>query len=261
MSDWSEEIQALEDSSFFAKLMELPPAFAEFARPKEVPIDWHKTENQGRMGSCQGNDLTSCLERLQFVRGEKVQLSRIFAYLATQKIDGLLGSDRGSTISGGIKLALQHGTPLEELTGYPSRYPGGSDRSRILSQRNYEAGEPYKAISSWRVSENHEETLGFIGGGGAVSFGIAWFSGLIPRDRIVRQFRPRSVKGGHAMAVLGYREDGRLRAVNSHGDGPFEITPEAWLQMLRHNRTRAVGLLGNTEPEPVDWLEDSPYYQ
>jgi len=257
---WNEDVQAREDGAFFDALPDLPPAFAEFSRPRVVPIDWHKTENQGRIGSCQGNGLTSLLERLQWVLGKRVQLSRIFAYLATQKLDGLLGSDRGSTISGGIKLALQHGVPLETATGYPSKYPGRSDRARILTQANYDAGAEFKAVSSWRVGRNHDETLNFIGGGGGVSFGVAWYSGFIPRDRVVRRFNPRSVKGGHAMVVLGYDEHGNLEAANSHNDGPFKIEPPAWLQMLQHKRTRAVGLLGNTEPQPVNWLKDSPHF-
>jgi hypothetical protein len=256
-SDW---LYDQEDEELFSGLHPLPPQWAEFGRPAEVKIDWHKNENQGRMGSCQGNDLTSCLERLAMVRGESVQLSRIFAYLATQKIDSLLGSDRGSTISGGVKLALSTGVPPEKLTGYPKQYPSRSSRNEILKQEHYDLGSPYKAMSSWRVSQSHDEVLNFIGGGGAITFGIRWYSSIIPRDRIVKKFSPGSSKGGHAMAVLGYDLDGNLIAVNSHGDGPYKIMQGAWLQMLNHRYTRAVGLLGTSQPDPVDWYKQSPYY-
>ena len=92
IDNWRSE---LEDESFFETLQDLPPQWAEFSRPDEVKIDWHKTENQGPIGSCQGNDLASCLERLAFIRGDKVQLSRIFAYLATQKIETVAPYHRG----------------------------------------------------------------------------------------------------------------------------------------------------------------------
>ena len=254
----------LEDRSLLQRLPELPAEFLTYSRPAEVGVDWHKPENQGPIGSCQGNDLTSCAERLQFVRtrdkAKVVQLSRIFAYLATQKIDGLLGrGDVGSTITGGCKLLLTSGAPPEELTSYPSSYPSRSSIERILSAENYKAGEPYKAVSTWKVPEDPEESMNFIGGGGAISIGIAWYSGLIPRDRIVKSFSPSGRTGGHAMAVLGYTTGGNLVAVNSHGDGKYEITPNAWRQIVRHQRSACVGLVGTSEPTPVDWISSSPW--
>jgi hypothetical protein len=249
----------LEDRELLSSLPQLPQEFRTFARPSYIDVDWHKSENQGPIGSCQGNGLTSCLERLQFVRtGSKdtvVQLSRIFAYLATQKLDGLLGSDRGSTISRGVKLALTVGAPPETLTGYPRSYPARSERDRILSPANYAAGSPYKAHSSWQCPEDPEEAMNFIGGGGAISLGISWYNGIIPSDRIVKQFRPPGSAGGHAMFIGGYTQSGNLIGVNSHGDGPYQITPSAWRQMMLHRWTAAIGLVGTEEPAPVelDW--------
>lgn len=259
--NWSDSIQAAEDEELFSELPSLPDEVRTFARPEEISINWHKTQNQGRLGSCQGSDLSSILERHAHLRGESVQLSRIFCYLATQKLDNLLGNDSGSTIAGGARLALETGAPLESSTGYPSSYPGRRDRGRILSSENYEAAAQYRAASSWKVSGSHEEALGFIASGGGISFGVSWYRGLIPSNRIVREFRPRRGGGGHAMAVLGYTRENNLRAVNSHGDGPFLITPGAWAQMLKHPRTRAIGLLGVQKPQPIDWEQDSPYYQ
>jgi hypothetical protein len=251
---------------FLYNLPQAPMKTAEwsaFSRPAEVDISWHRTENQGQIGSCQGHALSSGLERLAFVKGERVQLSEIFAYLATQKIDGLLGRDSGSTISGGGKIGVGVGCPKEELTGYPSSYPGQMDRARILSSENYEAAKAYRAKSIWQVPQDHDECLDYIGGGGFFSFGISWYSGLIPKDRIVRKFAPASnrILGGHAMCVLGYDKDGNLRAANSHADGPYLITPEAWRQMLQHRNTAAIGLMGNQEATPVDWYSNSPYFK
>lgn len=240
-----------EDREFLTSFPEIPEAFKHFARPESIGVEWHKSEQQGQIGSCQGNDLASCLERLQHVAKKPVtQLSRIFAYLATQKIDGLLGSDRGSTISGGAKLATTHGVPPEALTGYPRSYPGGSERQRILSAENYAAGEPFKALSLWKVPADPDEAKNWIAGGGAITIGIAWPG--VPTSRVIANFR--GGRGGHAIAVLGY-DPGHLVAVNSHGDGPFRITDAAWRQMHAHSYTAMVGLAGSTEPEPVNWSE------
>lgn len=255
----------LEDRKLLELLPELPMksgAWGDFVRPKKVGVDWHKTENQGQIGSCQGNGLTSCLERLHYVKTKEIiQLSRIFAYLATQKLDGLLGQDQGSTISRGIELAIKYGVCLENLTGYPNSYPNKSTRDKILTTSNYEAGKDYQAKSSWKVPSSVENCADFIGGGGAISYGIVWYQGIIPKDRIVREFNPRGKKilGGHANAALGYEEDLRIIGMNSHGDGPYWITPEAWIQMLKHNQTSAIGLMGSQEPVPVDWVKDNPW--
>lgn len=256
----------LEDRDLLLSLPDAPMKSAEwqaFSRPAEVDISWHRTENQGSIGSCQGHGLSSVLERLAFVRGVKVQLSEIFAYLATQKVDGLLGSDDGSTISGGGKIALKVGCPREELTGYPRQYPGTSARSKILSPENYTAAKEFIAKSLWKVSADLDENYNFIGGGGGISFGIVWYQGLIPKDRVVRKFAPTrsNALGGHAMCVLGYTKTGELRAANSHADGPYLITPEAWVAMINHRQTAAIGLMGNKEATPVDWYSNSPYFK
>jgi len=253
-----------EDHEFMTALPEAPmktAAWGAFSRPDDVDVKWHRMENQGQLGSCQGHGLSSILERLAQVKGINIQLSEIFGYLATQRIDGLLGQDQGSTISGGAKLALKYGCPPESMTGYPQSYPGNRDRDRVLSEENYAAAAEYKAKSMWKVPRDHEASLDFIGGGGGITFGITWYSGLIPRDRIVRSFNPGRSRGGHAMAVLGYNKEGMLRAVNSHGDGEYLITAEAWDQMLKHENSTAIGLMGNAEATPVDWHSNSPYFK
>lgn len=259
--DWKSE---KEDYSFIRSLPRIPmstPAWQAFARPAEVDIKWHRTEDQGQIGSCQGHSLSSVLERLAFVRGETVQLSEIFAYLASQKLDDLLGEDDGSTISGGCQVGLEYGCCPELLTGYPYNYPKKSEREIILSLTNYAAALPYKAMSLWEVPSDHDKVLDFIGGGGAINFGITYYSSLIPDDLIVRDYRPGRNSGGHAMCLLGYDQSGNLRAANSHADGGYLITPGAWNQMMQHEDTAAIGLMGNKEATPVDWYNNSPYYK
>lgn len=251
-----------EDYDFLNSLPKAPmntAAWQAFSRPEEITIEWHHTEDQGAVGSCQGNSISSCLERVALVRGEQVQLSRMFAYLASQKIDGFLGADNGSTIAGGVKMALDVGCPPESLTGYVGRYPNRTERAKILSPENYEAAAPYKALSAWRCDSDVEAIADWIAGGGAINFGIRWHGGVIPADRIVRSYRPG--RGGHAMAILGYTKDLDLRAVNSHGDGPYIITKAAWKQMCAYDYTVAIGIMGNKTAQPIDWFKDSPYFK
>jgi hypothetical protein len=253
-----------EDRAFLDSLPALPRLYGQgLSRPDEVTLDDIKRENQGSIGSCQGNAITSCIERLLTVGGEHkgTQLSRIYAYLASQQLDGLLGRDVGSTISSGIKVSLR-GVPTEQAVPYPSpaRYPGRARRDDILEAWLAERTFPYSASSTWKVPFDVEAVKDFIAGGGAISIGILWYSGIIPRNRVVRTFRPPSRSGGHAVAILGYARNGNLRFMNSHGDGQFEVTPDAFRGMMRHSWTAAVGIKGSVDPHPVDWVEESPLW-
>jgi hypothetical protein len=248
-----------EDREFLASFKPLPQSFKGFGRPKKISADdYHRDEDQGPMGSCRGNSGTSTLERLANVSSKRiVQLSRIFFYLATQKIDGLLGSDRGSTISGGFKLMLETGCPLEELTGYPRGYPDSGERLRVLAPANYAAGAEFKALSVVAAPADYDAVCDAIAGGGALDYGISWYQGIIPADRVVRRFSPPPRAGGHANCVLGYDDDkGLLEARNSHRDGKYWITPEAWRQMVAHGYTAAGIVFGQTEPTPINWSQE-----
>lgn len=250
----------LEDREFLRSFKKIPQTFyGVVSIPDEVTLDDIKLENQSSMGSCQGHSISTCCERLLTAQGNPIQLSRIYAYLATQKKDGLLGSDSGSTISGGLKVALE-GIPPESLIPYPvpAVYPDRDTRAKILAQA--EAGKPYAAKSAWQVPKDPDRIREFIGGGGAISIGIRWYGGIIPSDRTIRRYAPPRASGGHAVALLGYRKDGVFRFMNSHGDGQFLVTPEALMQMLNDSFTAAVGVLGSKEAKPVDWLNNSPLF-
>jgi len=250
----------LEDRQWLEDLPEVPVTFfGRFSRPNEITLDDIKQENQGQIGSCQGNSITSCTERtLNVARTNAgMQLSRMYAYLASQKLDGLLGGDRGSTISSGVKIALQ-GIPSEQDVPYPNpaRYPSRGGINSILQ----EGRKLYSVKSTWKVPTGVELIYDFLASGGAINLGISWWGGIVPRDRIVRNYNPPRGAGGHAIALLGYRKDDLFTIMNSHGDGEFYVTPEALVRMLNHQNTAAVGVLGSTNPEPVDWFNDSPMY-
>lgn len=254
----------LEDREFLDAFPEVPMMFGVGSqRPERITVpEFHVRHNQGSMGSCQGHSITSCVERLLTVgRTHKgTQLSRIYAYLASQQIDGLLGADRGSTISAGVKIALK-GIPTEDRIPYPSpaRYPGSAKRREILDAWDSHQTAPYAAKSSWKVPRDPEAIRQFIAGGGAINLGILWYSGIVPRNRVVTRFNSNARGGGHAISILGYEPD-RFTILNSHGDGLFYVMDDAMMQMLNHSWTAAVGVLGSVEPTPVDWVDDSPLF-
>lgn len=257
-------LREAEDEAFLKELRRprLPKAFKTFARPAEIlPEESHQLEDQGPMGSCQGHGIASCTEQLNYIAtaGDRTQLSNIFAYLATQWIDGLLGSDRGSTISGGVSLATNKGICPLANAPYPNpvRYPNDSQRRAILSEANYAAGAPFKVRSSVGI-RSHEQALEWIGGGGVLSLGISW----PPRIETINGRKTATAAtrggGGHAIAGLGYRRNGNLIFANSHNYW-LDITPSAFEAMLRHQWTVCIGLsdMANPKPRDLSWLKES----
>lgn len=235
----------------------------DFAAPEEIdPRPWHRIENQGSMGSCQGHALSSvCEYAFRIATGKTTQFSPLFGYYATQKIDGLLGRDVGSTIAGGVKCAMQYGCCPLEVMPYPSpvRYTGQ------IPQEAWPAAEPFK-IRSHAVCNNYADVFNYLASGqGGVEIGISWGSGM--QGAVIERFSPGG--GGHAVCFLGYsrRKDSQGRnylwKANSWGrdwgnQGWAEVAPMAVDQMGAHQYTVMIGMSDLSVPRPrnVNWLEN-----
>jgi C1A family cysteine protease len=255
-----------EDQSFLNSLPGESAVLAMRGTYSEVKIDPRavmKIENQGSVGSCQGHALSSCVELCYYVATGDLtrQLSRAFGYYETQRIDGING-DRGSTISGGIKLATTLGIPREELWKYSGRYENRrpSNWNEIVEDaKQHQIGQSYRM-------QSYDGVRTFLGSGqGGISIGISW-GGEVDRP-IVNSFSGAG-GGGHAIALLGLSErldsSGRpfVWMLNSWGanwgnKGWAEWAPNAIEQMLRHRFTACFGLsdLPNVKPRELNVSE------
>ena len=240
-----------------------------YAAPPEIdPRPWHRIENQGSMGSCQGHALSSVCEMAYHIAtGQVKQFSPLFAYYATQQLDGLLGRDAGSTISGGMQCATRFGAcPLETMP-YPNpvRYTGK------IPPNAFEDAAAFK-IRSHAVCQNYDDVFAFLSSGqGGVEIGINWGSAMTPNeDGVVERFRPGG--GGHAVCFLGYsrRKDDQGRNYlwlanswsESWGDrGWAEVAPAAVDQMADDRDTVMIGLsdLSTPAPRTIDWTKESVF--
>lgn len=228
----------------------------------EVKVDPRsvmKIENQGSVGSCQGHALSSCVELCYYIATGDLtrQLSRAYGYYETQKIDGING-DRGSTISGGIKLATTRGIPEESLWKYTGRYENKRPSNWLEVETNaaqHKIGQSYKMTT-------YDGVRTFLGSGqGGISIGISWGSEV---DRPVVNSFSGAGGGGHAIALLGLsdRLDSSQRPyvwmLNSWGanwgnKGWAEWSPAAVEQMLRHRYTACFGLSDMPNVKPREY--------
>lgn len=198
---------------------------APFQAPSKIDMRGIlRVENQGPIGSCSGNARTTVEECCMWLASggrHKPQFSRMGAYLAAQKLDGLLGNDRGATISGQAKAAKQFGTCDESVFPYPSGYT-----SRIPDAYWGEAAK--RQTRNTVKLHNYHECREFLARGiGGIVIGIPWLASLANSKGLIEQASGKQY-GGHALAIVGYlpgNEGGKsdnqgrpyLLMLNSHG--------------------------------------------
>lgn len=247
----------------------------DFDEPERIdPRPIVVTEDQGSMGSCQGHALSTCLEWCHYVatQGQYLQLSRLFAYLGSQKMSNIVG-DSGSTLQGGARLAKEYGICPEAQYPYPKPvvYPRGGYKA--IPDSLWAAAAPYKIKSaSWIEQEPDAKTF-LASGAGLINIGIAWGSAMTPNSQgIISRFAPGG--GGHAVVIGGYVPDAAVGKPTDQGyyyllhnswskrwgmDGWAYVTPTAVRQMLQHRFTYFVGLsdMSEVRPRSVDFIKES----
>jgi C1A family cysteine protease len=225
--------------------------------------NWLQVEDQGQIGSCQGQSLTECGEFCYGIEtGRVIQLSRMYAYIRSQMFDNIR-TDSGSTLSGGTKCAIE-GICLEEIAKYTSRYPGWN----WLTQSMRDAAKDY-ILKSHTTIKSEEEVKSFIGSGlGIVQIGISWGREMTPDSNGCIKSFSGSGGGGHAVVFCGYVPDSDIGCRSSKGyhyllknswssrwgKGGFAyVDPSAVASMLRHRWTVMIGRsdMGNPTPRPV----------
>lgn len=235
-----------------------------FAAPAEIdPTTWHRIEMQGSMGSCQGHALSSICEYAYYIAlNSIIQFSPMWCYIMTQKIDGLLGRDQGSTIDGGRRCAEKYGVcPLQYFP-----YPNPVRYSTKVPQGAADEAAKYK-IRSHVMCRSYDDVHQFLGSGlGGVEIGIGWSNAMTPDSNgVIKQYRGGG--GGHAVSFLGYKKNGNLWLANSWSEnwgnrGWAEVTPDAVNQMFKSQYTVMIGMSDLAVPEPrkIDWIKDSVFH-
>jgi C1A family cysteine protease len=257
----------IEQSPAFLLKMTTEP---ERVDPRPILV----TEDQGSMGSCQGHSLSSCLEWCHYLatKGHYLQLSRLFAYLGSQRLDGIIG-DNGSTLHGGARLAKDYGICPENILPYPvpAVYPRGGWQS--MSSAAWDAAIKFKIATAQFIETEPQAKTWLAAGAGLINIGVAWGQAMTPDSRgCIKSFRPGG--GGHAIVLGGYLPDAAVGV--SSGDGYWYLLHNSWSkrwgmsgwayvapsavrQMLESRFTTFVGLSDMTDVKPreIDFTEES----
>ena len=241
-------------------------------RSKLADQGFLQVEDQQQQGSCQGQSLSDCGEFAHtFATGEVIQISRQYAYIASQ-IESNIRGDSGSTLEGGSK-AFTKGFPLESIAPYSgNNYPGYGYITQAMREKAV-----YK-LKSHTQMQAAEQCKQFIGSQiGIVQIGIAWGNWMEPDQfGCIRSFSVGRGGGGHALVFCGYVPDADVGQSSSSGywflmknswskrwgkQGYAYVSPRAVDQMIAHQRTSMYGRSDMDSPRPrpikVDFSQTS----
>jgi len=243
-------------ANFCARHQSAAQAFRNVEIPENLTHDWLRVEDQQRIGSCQGHDLTTGAEVLHFYKtGQVIHLSRLHAYLGTQQVDErngvsqvYVGADTGSTIAGGLEYGLLGFVNEEHCPYRGDKYPHQEECRRILS---IPQEAQYRLRSGFAVTD-YQHALQCVAGGMVLTIGTVW-PFACDADWVARTWSPRG-RGGHARAICEIRNR-RLCEINSHGQdwgqqGRFCWEESAFNAALKHPWTVCLALTGEARPQP-----------
>lgn len=192
-------------------------------------------EAQGNLGSCTAHAITSALEYLDIVNGEKlVDLSRLFVYYNERVITNTVEKDSGAYLRDGMKTLKTDGVCSEEQW----RYVISQFRTQPPSIAYSEASK--HKITSYERLDDLDDMKQCLRDGFPFVFGFIIYksfeSAEVSQTGILNMPKSGEVKkGGHAVLAVGYDESTqRFLVRNSWGpswgiNGYFTI-PFTYLQ-------------------------------
>jgi len=217
----------------------------DFQAPEELdPRPLCRHDRQGNMGACQGFSLTNSGEYLWALHTGAMsndrQFSQLFAYLESQRLDGLLGRDAGSTINSGVKIAKDVGYLRESELTYRTPYPSNA-RAIVTDGMRAKAGDFKIRSHTWL--ESYDAIFQYLASGsGAVHTGTLWNDSFYSQSGVLESVSLR------------------IWRLNSHQDSWTEIAPSVIDALCKHQYTSIVGISDLTQPGPrkVSWVESRP---
>lgn len=212
-------------------------ATASITLPPEVDLrenDWWKINDQGSTGSCVGWAAVDSVMRWHFVKKGMLPpnelLSIRFVWMAAKETDEFNESPStmietaGTSLKAALDVARQYGCVLARDLPFESNmlYPGEerdfyalASRFRIVNYFNLIEGASNK-IRNWK------EWLA--NGNGPILTRLnvdeTWDKAK-QNNGLLDVYKPNTVRGGHAIAIVGYTRENRLIIRNSWGEDSF----------------------------------------
>jgi C1A family cysteine protease len=221
----------------------------------DLRATWWKIGDQEATGSCVGWGSTDSVARYHFVKAGKLAqsglLSPRFTWMASKETDTITTRPEtfiegaGTTLKAAVDILRKYGAVPEAMLpfhistfmyqGSENTFYATAATRRIASYFNLG-----KNVASWRT---------WLANNGPILAGLSvdatWDNATATHGKL-DTFQPNTVRGGHAVAIVGYTTDNRFIVRNSWGtswgDKGFGYASEAYINGAFFNESYGITL-------------------
>lgn len=233
----------------FQDALEVGALNAPAALPANVDLrqPWWKIGNQKNTGSCVGWASTAGVARYMLVQAGRLaqgtELSPRYTWMASKETDTIIGAPEtmiegaGTTLKAAVDVLRNYGAVPESLLPFDigTTMYTGDEKTFYATASIYKVRQYFnlqRNISNWRV---------WLAQHGPILVGLkvdATWDHAASTGGKLDVFQPGTVRGGHAVAAIGYTDDDRIILRNSWGTGwgdkGFGYASEAYINGALH---------------------------
>lgn len=245
--DWTIE-NAIAANAISAPVAALPASV-------DLRATWWDIGDQELTGSCVGWGSTDGVARYHFVKAgrlnQKEKLSPRFTWMAAKETDEFTRrpetfiEEAGTSLKSAVDILRKYGAiPEAQLPFHVSTFMNLGDENTFFATAATRRIAAYfnlgKNLISWRTwLAKHGPILA------ALSVDASWDNATETHGKL-DTFQPNTVRGGHAIAIVGYTADKRFIVRNSWGkawgDYGFAYASEAYIKAGFFNESYGVTL-------------------
>ena len=194
----------------------------------DLRMPWWTINNQESTGSCVGWATADGLVRYHLVQAGRIAqgqlLSARYVWMASKETDTIVArpesfiEQAGTTLKAAVDVARKYGVALATelpfhiatnmFAGHENAFYASCAQRRVGSYFN-----PGKNLAHWKTWLAAQGPIL-----AALSVDASW-DGASGTHGKIDGFQPDTVRGGHAVCIVGYRSDGRFIVRNSWGTG------------------------------------------
>ncbi|CAN5554126.1 hypothetical protein BH10PSE4_BH10PSE4_19400 [soil metagenome] len=230
---------------------------APLALPASVDLRaaWWDIGNQENTGSCVGWASTDGVARYMFVKANRLaktaKLSPRFTWMACKETDQFVARPEtmiegaGTSLKAAVDILRKFGAAPETALPFhitTAMYTGNENTF-------YATAATRKIASYFNLQRNLPNWRAWLAAHGPILVGLnvdhTWDNATATGGKM-DAFQPATVRGGHAVTLVGYRTDGRFIVRNSWGtawgDHGFGYPSEAYINAAFYNESYGVTL-------------------
>jgi hypothetical protein len=216
---------------------------------------WWGIGDQEDTGSCVGWGSTDGVARYHFVKAGKLaqngRLSPRFTWMASKETDEYVSrpqtfiEEAGTSLKAAVEILRKYGAAPEALLPFhvnTNLYAGSEDTfyATVATRRIASYFNLAKDVTKWRTwLATHGPILA------GLNVDATWDNATATQGKL-DAFQPGTLRGGHAIAIVGYTADKRFIVRNSWGtawgDKGFAYASEAYISQAFYNESYGITL-------------------